>query len=177
MGRLTQALADQFDTVVGVDIAESMAAKARELNRHGDRVEYRANAVDNLSIFDDASFDFIYSSISLQHIPPDANRRYVAEFMRLLRPGGIAVFQVPNGKDVQPGSFQAWLYRLQRQTLRRWWKSLRGKPPYEMHYIPRPVVEQIVRDGGAQLADATHHGSGAPGTNYRYCVVKPALRA
>jgi hypothetical protein len=41
-----------------------------------------------------ASFDFIYSDIALQHIPPDQSRAYIAEFLRVLRPGGLAVFQL-----------------------------------------------------------------------------------
>ena len=172
VGRLTQALAQHFEHVVGVDIAQSMVAKALELNNHGDRVEYVVNSVDHLRIFADASFDFIYSSITLQHIPPDANRNYVAEFMRLLSPGGIAVFQVPNGKAYNPGSLGERWYRLRRQHLRRFWKALRGKPQYEMHYIPRAEVESIISKGGAKMVDVQTFGRGGPNDNYRYCVAK-----
>ena len=172
VGRLTQALADHFETVSGVDIAESMVEKAREWNRHGDRVQYRANSVDNLRIFPDSSFDFVYSSITLQHIPPSANRHYVAEFMRVLKPNGVALFQVPNGKEYAEGSLSEMLYRVRRQHLRRLWKRIRGKPAYEMHYIPRAVVERIVRQGGGAMIDVTHFGQGGEGSNFRYCVKK-----
>ena len=175
VGRLTQALADHFENVIGVDIAESMVEKARELNRHGDRVQYRANSVDNLRMFPDSNFDFIYSTITLQHIPPNANRQYVEEFMRLLRPNGVALFQVPNGKEYSPGSFDELLYRIRRQYLRRFWKRIRGKPAYEMHYIPRAEVERIVRQGTGTMVDVTHFGQGADGDNYRYCVVKKSV--
>ena len=37
VGRLTQALADHFDEVCGVDIASSMIELANEYNRHGAR--------------------------------------------------------------------------------------------------------------------------------------------
>jgi len=176
VGRLSQALADHFESVVGVDIAESMVEKARELNRHGARVQYTANFVDDLRIFPDASFDFIYSSITLQHIPPNANRQYVAEFMRVLRPGGVALFQVPNGKPYAPGSWREWVYRLRRQYIRRFWKFLRGKPPYEMHYIPRTEVERIVAAGGGVMIDVTHFGQGGLDRNFRYCVSKRPAR-
>lgn len=172
VGRLTQALANHFEKVVGVDIAESMVETARKHNEHGEKVEYLVNSVDDLSVFGDAHFDFIYSSITLQHIPPDANRRYVAEFMRILRPGGVAVFQVPNGKPLKRGSFSAWLYTIRRSYLRRFWKAIRGKPTYEMHYIPRVEVERIIADGGGTLIDAVPFGQGGVGQNFRYLVSK-----
>lgn len=172
VGRLTQALATRFESVVGVDIAESMVEKARELNRHGTRVEYFANPVDHLRFLGDRTFDFVYSSITLQHVPPPANLRYVEEFLRVLRPGGVAVFQVPNGREVREGSLWQTLYKLRRQYLRRAWKTIRGKPAYEMHYIPRAVVEKAIAERGARLVAATSFGVGGPDANFRYCVVK-----
>jgi SAM-dependent methyltransferase len=95
VGRLTQALCDYFDRCDGVDIATSMVEKARTFNRHGIRCEYHVNSAGNLRLFDDAQFTFVLSIITLQHIDPLYSKRYVSEFMRVLRPGGIALFQIP----------------------------------------------------------------------------------
>lgn len=95
VGRLTQALADHFESVEGVDIASSMIALAKRFNRHGGRCRYHINTRDDLSLFPDAAFDFILAYIVLQHIPPEASRRYIREFVRVLRPGGLALFQLP----------------------------------------------------------------------------------
>jgi len=94
VGRLTQALALTFDHVIGVDAAPTMIRLARQLNRHGDRVRYLLNDRPDLSILPGASLDLIYSDIVLQHIPPEQARNYLTEFLRLLTPGGIAVFQL-----------------------------------------------------------------------------------
>jgi SAM-dependent methyltransferase len=94
-GRLTQALAPYFDAVVGVDIAESMLAAARAANRHGDRVTYVHNARPDLSQFAAGSFDFVLTMLVLQHMRSDYAKTYLREFLRLLRPGGIAFFQLP----------------------------------------------------------------------------------
>jgi SAM-dependent methyltransferase len=48
-----------------------------------------------LRMFSDGSFSFVLSMIVLQHIAPSYSHRYIAEFIRVLKPGGIAVFQVP----------------------------------------------------------------------------------
>lgn len=151
VGRLTLALGAHFPRVVGVDIADSMIARAREYNTLGSRVRYEVNTCDDLSLFPDETFDFVYSSIVLQHVPPQSSTRYIREFFRVLRPGGAAVFHVPSGKAYAPGSLGEVLYRVRREYLRRAWKLLRGRAPYEMHYVPREQVEALIRDGHSRL--------------------------
>ena len=173
VGRLSQALAEHFEEVVGVDIAESMVAKAREFNRHGARVRYQVNAADDLSCFDDGEFSFVYSVITLQHIPPGPAARYVGEFFRVLRPGGVAVFQIPSGRRYRPDSFSAFVYRVKRQYLRRLWKLVRGRPPVEIHYVAREDVERIIDAHGGQLIDVTCWPDPAKSKpNFRYCAAK-----
>ena len=94
VGRLTQALARSFISVIGIDVSPTMIQLARRLNRYPDRVEYVLNARPDLSLLPSAALDFLYSDIVLQHIPPPQSRVFVAEFLRLLRPGGLAVFQL-----------------------------------------------------------------------------------
>lgn len=94
-GRLTQALAPHFDQVVGVDIADSMLAAARLANKHGEKVTYVHNTRPDLAVFPDASFDFVLTMIVLQHMRPEYAAVYMREFLRILRPGGIAFFQIP----------------------------------------------------------------------------------
>jgi SAM-dependent methyltransferase len=96
VGRLSQALAVQFDSVVGVDIAESMVVQAERYNSHGDKCRFIVNERSDLTRFTDASFDFVLSRLVLQHMEPRYGRAYVTEFLRVLKPGGIAVFEVPS---------------------------------------------------------------------------------
>jgi SAM-dependent methyltransferase len=95
VGRLTQALCSWFEHCRGVDIAPSMIELARGYNTHGGACEYFLNAHNDLRIFPDDSFDFVYSNIVLQHMEPQYSTSYITEFVRVLRPGGLAVFQVP----------------------------------------------------------------------------------
>jgi len=159
VGRLTQALCEHFEEAVGIDISSSMIEAARRFNRHGDHCRYLVNTTDDLAQLDDASFDFVYSNISLQHSPPEASKRYIAEFFRILRPGGIALFQIPSGPRLDPGTFRAWWYSVARGPLRRFWKRIRGKPPVEIHYVSRSRVEEIIERSGGRLAEARQDGS------------------
>lgn len=104
VGRLTQALADHFEVCDGVDIAPSMVGQARALNRHGDHVHYHVNAQPDLRLFPDHTFDAVYCRVVLQHIRPAVSKRYVAEFVRVLKPGGLAYFEVPIGPDPERAS-------------------------------------------------------------------------
>ncbi|BDQ35147.1 class I SAM-dependent methyltransferase [Pseudodesulfovibrio portus] len=96
VGRLTQALCGHFDTCVGVDIAPSMIKKAKEFNRHGRKCVYRLNEDNNLQSFPTGSFDLVYTEHVLQHIRPQVALHYIAEFVRVLKPGGLAYFHCPS---------------------------------------------------------------------------------
>jgi SAM-dependent methyltransferase len=96
VGRLTQALCDHFERCSGVDIAPSMIRLANRYNQCGARCRYYLNEVDDLAIFEDGRFAFIYSNIVLQHMKPEYSRRYIQEFLRVLAPGGLLIFQLPS---------------------------------------------------------------------------------
>ncbi|HKI82078.1 MAG TPA: class I SAM-dependent methyltransferase [Pseudodesulfovibrio sp.] len=98
VGRLTQALCNHFKTCVGVDIAPSMLAKAKGFNQFGMRCVYRLNEADDLALFRDRSFDMVQTAHVLQHIRPHVAVRYIAEFIRVLKPGGLAAFHCPSAQ-------------------------------------------------------------------------------
>ena len=114
VGRLTRALAEHFDSCDGVDLAASMIERARELNEDGERVRFHHNDAPDLRLFGDGSFDFILSLIVLQHMEPELMRGYMREFVRVLRPGGVAFFNVPErfvsrGEPLPPEAWRASL--------------------------------------------------------------------
>jgi ubiquinone/menaquinone biosynthesis C-methylase UbiE len=173
VGRLTQALCEAFGETVGIDISYSMIESAEKHNKFGDRCEYRVNTTDDLAQLDDAGFDLVYSNISLQHSPPEASSKYIAEFFRILRPGGVALFQVPSGPRHDPGSLGAKIYSIKRGPLRRFWKRIRGMPPVEIHYINQSLVEEIIEASGGRLIDVTQQGSvRGSRVSMLYCAVR-----
>ena len=96
VGRLTQALADYFGEVCGIDIALSMIELARKYNRYGDRCKYYVNSSDQFHLYPDDSFDLNSIQTSHCNILPPAIRRTEEEFLRLLTPQGLLVFQLPS---------------------------------------------------------------------------------
>lgn len=174
VGRLTQALGDHFDRVVGVDISNSMIEAANRYNEKGNRVRYVVNEAPHLRAFSDSQFEFIYSNITLQHVPPEPALAYVSEFVRLLCPGGVAVFQMRIGARVKPGTLSALLYRFRREHLRRFWKRLRGRIPYEMHVVSRQQVTEVVKQAGGRIVDVVDVSRQLNGSSLRFAVMRPA---
>ena len=152
-GRLSQALAEHFDKVSGIDIAPSMIHLAESNNRFPDRLTFHLNSSNSLP-FPQFMFDFLYSNYVLQHIAPEYAKRYIAEFMRVLDHSGVAVFQFTSAP-------RATSKRLLAQTMPAFmlkaYRRLRfGKHYMEMHGIPVEEVEQIVADNGGQVLRMVH---------------------
>jgi SAM-dependent methyltransferase len=95
VGRMSNALAEQGLQVVGVDIAASMVKRADQLNAHRDGLSFVAYDGGRLP-FPDNSFDAAATLIVLQHCRPRVQVAALMELQRVVRPGGVFVFQVPS---------------------------------------------------------------------------------
>lgn len=190
IGRLTQALCLHFEECHGVDIAPSMIEKARELNKHGSRCHYHVNDKDDLTLFEDNTFDFIYSVIVLQHMRPEYACRYIQEFLRVLAPGGMLVFQIPSelAESPVPAMDAALppppkrplpLVHHLRTLYRKGRNRLPAKtavpepfqPRMEMYAVPKQEIEQIVQNAGNHIKDIQQDGWAGPAwISYTYYI-------
>ena len=168
VGRLTRAMSTRFNRCVGVDISERMIAKARELNYDRHNCEFVVNASEHLEIFPDKYFDFIYTSIVLQHLVHRSSiLAYIREFCRLLKPGGLLIFQVP--------SYISPIHRLQPiPRLYSFGRFLRITPsvlmrlhlhPIRMAFVPQEDVISIVTEYGMRILETENVKIGAMGSS------------
>jgi SAM-dependent methyltransferase len=139
VGRISQALANYFDVVYGVDIAPSMIDLAKKYNVYGDRCRYHLNETDDLKLFQDNYFDFIYSSITLQHIRPRCMKNYIKEFLRVLNRGGLLIFQLPSD-CIERISF---LHNI-RMKVRSLLKKCLKQPMMELYSLKKKKVIKIL---------------------------------
>lgn len=107
-GRITQALAQVFGEVHGVDVSGEMVKLARETcGKYPNVFLYQNNGID-LNVVGALTFDFAFSFIVFQHIPSRAViENYVREAHRLLRPGALFKFQV-TGCPGRPPRDDTW---------------------------------------------------------------------
>lgn len=78
-----------------------MIRHAEKLNRFPDKLNFHLNVRPDLATFPAGKYDFICSLIALQHTPPEFQRAYLADFYRLLAPGGCAFFQTIHARGIR----------------------------------------------------------------------------
>lgn len=153
IGRLTRALAQRFLECWGVDIAPTMIRLAQEFNTDSARCKFWLNDSETLTKFPDGYFGFIYSSIVFQHIPKKHVARYLLEFERIMRFGGVLVFQIADANKT------AMLRRARnRLGFRRKWKRLVGRKDVDsfemgMHPISEKEVRSLLRSTRLRIMD------------------------
>ena len=96
LGRLTFSLAKHFNCVTGVDISEKMLEQAKANRNLPSNLSFILNTRSDLRQLENDQFDLSLSLIVLQHIPRKYMEAYLSEFIRITRPGGIIVFQIPH---------------------------------------------------------------------------------
>jgi SAM-dependent methyltransferase len=183
-GRLTQALAQRFSEAHGVDIAEAMLTTARELDPP-DNAIFHHNAAADLALFEDDTFDFVYSSIVLQHMPPPLALAYIREFVRISAPSATIVFQAPDQYRPPPVTLADKLHRVRGRVALR--SRVRGRSVERLepaadsttlaaHPTPEALVLVALAEEGASIVDiaVTNSVDIDFNGNLRYAMQSPA---
>ncbi len=181
IGRLTQPLAHFFNEVWGVDIAAPMIELAKKHNQHGDRCHYVVNDSNDLKRFPANEFDLVYTNITLQHIEPRYAKDYIKEFLRVLLPQGLLVFQLPSHpamtlKGLVIRMTPAPLLDIIRagglKALILYCKD-RNQPRLQMHGIRRNEVVAFLKEHGANVVDIQPNQNAGKGwISYQYSALK-----
>jgi len=177
VGRVTRVLASHFSACYGVDISDEMVELARGIKSAQSNCQFLVLDAPDLSRIPVTGFDLIYCNIVLQHLPSHALiERYIAEFISALRPGGLAVFQLPAAIPL--------MYRLQpRRRLYGLLRSLRldagflyrklGLLPMRLISLPERRVLEIVRAAGGVTLDVDDDENAGPGIASRTYYATP----
>ncbi len=151
IGRLTRPMRDYFTDCSGIDLSQGMVAQAK---RFTPECTFYQNSHPDLSMFDTSSFDFVYSLIVLQHLESQQEiLRYVEEFLRVIVPRGLAVFQVPASLPLRCRlAPKRRLYTLLK-TLRfsSEWLLQKGLAPIRMTAVSEARISQCITRAGGQL--------------------------
>ena len=90
IGRLERGFSEMFAEVWGLDVSGEMIAQAEELNSAFNNVKFVKGNGQDLGVFPNEYFDFVFSYITFQHVPEKRIiKSYFAEVHRVLRRGGL----------------------------------------------------------------------------------------
>ncbi|MBX3116185.1 MAG: class I SAM-dependent methyltransferase [Cryobacterium sp.] len=93
-GRMTWALASRAGKVIASDVSPEMLKLAKEHLADRKNIEFLELTGDGKIPIPDESVDFVFSYITMQHVPAvEAQERYLTESVRVLRPGGRGLIQ------------------------------------------------------------------------------------
>lgn len=164
VGRMSQAMAEHFGEVVGVDISPSMLDEARENAATAGLANIDYVLSDDALSNAPGQYDFVHTAIVLQHIPVDRGMVIIDSLLSKTAPGGVASLHLCVSADI--GKLKSASYGLrQRSQLfqsvtnllngRSW-----GEPPMQMNAYPLPeVLAAFTREGlGTTLVDTEQHG-------------------
>jgi SAM-dependent methyltransferase len=146
VGRVTIPLAERFEEVVGFDIS---AAHLRLAEERINKLEVKKRIVlkradNNIDLRALGTFDFIFSVIVLQHNPPPLIRDVLEQFGAVLKPGGMAYFQVPTYR-------RGYVFELK--------KYLEAEETgIEMHALPQTVIFNLLEKLGCRVLEVREDG-------------------
>lgn len=160
LGRVCLALAERgFDRVVGIDVSSEMVERARELVT-SPRVEFVVGDGHSLAPIEDGTVDLLLSFTVFQHIPSTAAiLGYLVEAGRVLRPGGVFVFQWNNEPGANRWRLRRWLLSFLQRTGIRGERRGRHAPEFLGSRVPLRAVERTLRRAGLALGEVKGAGT------------------
>lgn len=137
VGRVTAALSKRFHEVVAVDVSEAHLdiAKIELAKFQLENVIHYLHFSQLAQIQKIGKFDVIYSKIVLQHNPPPVIYYLIKAMLDSLKPGGIAMIQLPVYKAGY--SFNAFNYLNKEQS-----------DLMDMHYLPHEHLFKLLYEAG-----------------------------
>lgn len=112
---------------------------------------YRFHMVNDTTLpFPDATFDVIISNHVIEHVGNSENQRHhLSELRRVLKPGGIGYFAVPNRwMLIEPHYKLIFLSWLPRSWRSRYLQALRNIPFYDCEPLSLEQTEKLLRNSG-----------------------------
>lgn len=103
-GHIARYLHEQGASVLGIDLSPEMIAVARQRNPG---IRFQQGSMLALDDVPDAAWGGIVAFYSIIHLPADARLQALAEFFRVLRPGGLLLLAFHIGDE--------------RRHLDEWW--------------------------------------------------------
>jgi SAM-dependent methyltransferase len=139
VGRVTRYLAGISERLTGYDVSAPHLRLAKDYLSNSGVNNAALEQIKDLAKFRFPECDFFYSRIVLQHNPPPIIVFLLREALMSLRPGVVAVFQLPT--YIEGYSF----------SLNRYLDHMAEIDNQEIHAVPQNVVFRMIMESGCDL--------------------------
>jgi SAM-dependent methyltransferase len=147
LGRVTSHLCKQFSHVIATDVSPSHLAKARHALNERRTANVGLNYATAADFGMSESYDLWFNRLVLQHNPPPLIAAILDRAMTLLRPRGLAIFQVP----VYSAGYRFKIDEYLQSPVKR--------ASSEMHLLPQSVILDLANRAGCRLLEIRQEGS------------------
>lgn len=155
VGRVTVSLADAFDQVVALDVAEPMLAEARRNSAEIDNIIF-ALSDDQLSAAS-GRYDLVFTVMVLQHIPVRRGLKIIAELLERVAPAGVASLHLCTDRRDSWGKALHYRALTSLPGLQGLTNKMRGRafgaPVMEMNPYPLKDVLDLALDRGFERSE------------------------
>lgn len=173
-GRMSGGFSSRFEKVFAFDLSKEMLLRARQIHPGKSNILWLQGNGADLSCVRSGSVDFVFSYLVLQHLPTEQLiLRYIQEMLRVLRPGGVFLFQFNGGfaPTMNLRGRLIWgvvdaLWSMHLSTVSRKCASLFGMDPevagksWRGPAIPAQRVAAAVTSSGGEIREL--RGEGTP---------------
>ena len=150
VGRVTSGLAQRFQHVHAYDISPGHLGEAEKRIQSIGMQNVSLVLCSDSFLQDLQPCDVFYSRIVFQHNPPPLIDALVRAALRSLRPGGIAIFQVPTYAVGYSFDIDEWLQSPESLEM-------------EMHCLPQPHIFQAIAEAKCLALEVREDGSTGDG--------------
>lgn len=155
-GRMLRAAARRFGRVVGVDLSERVANRARDMIGSDARVELLVSGDLTLAPISDSSADFVWSFSALSTMPPLAVASLLREARRILKPTGTMRLRMFFGRDIALSGATVMFPRAYRRESFERAASLAGFQVLEVSGALPAVAGALAAHGVEAMAVTLH---------------------
>lgn len=143
IGRWAPVLGERAQRIFGLDISWAMLERARAEQAGRLPLALARAEVERLPLAD-GSVDMVFCFALMKHLPPEAQRAALAEFVRVARRGVVVSFALFN-----PLTYLRWRWTVWRQR-RRTGATVHSYPlwPSELEELARPFGLRVGRPAG-----------------------------
>ena len=147
-GRIMMHLARHCRELHGIDLSPAMVEQARKRVAGLPNAQLHVGNGYDLAEFGDDRFDVVYANFVFQHVPKTTVYNYLVEARRVLRPGGLFRFSVPN--ILRPDHLEEFRFFTQPHFVTE---------PFPMHFYAPSELCLLLTDTGFVVEELTDYMS------------------